>query len=388
MIDSPPLRLRKDAHAVRSTLVRRRRNVKFDAVTLDTNIFDQKHLNLERGILAQFKQFAEGSAKFVLSEVVLREVFRHLKSDADLAKQQLETAIRQSGLARLFDEETLVSLRTLVSGALDASDAANRNLRNWTARTGCEIVHASGANMERLIGMYFAPEVPFEEGKKHEFPDAIALITLEDWAKTNGKKLLAITRDKGWISFCEKSEWIDTESDVSSALQRFQAHTESARGLVASLLSSIAAGERHDVKNELEQRLAREIAEIEPEIDADSDFYLSVNSFDIRLRHISLLTANDSFKIIQTQKDGVVAQMTVEITARVDVEFNYFTDPHHARKIGESAESIDTEFRAGVLVSIKGDSADDCTLADLELDDAPVELDFGNIGPGYSDYEE
>lgn len=362
--------------------------MKYDAVTLDTNIFNQKHLNLERGILAQFGQFAEGSAKFVLSEIVLREVFRHLKSEADFAKQQLETAIRQSKLARLFNETTLASLGTLVSGAVDASDAAHRSLMRWTARSGCEIVQASGANIERLITMYFAQEAPFEESKKHEFPDAIALITLEDWAKTNGKKLLAITRDKGWISFCEKSEWIDAEPDVSSALQRFQAHTESARKLVASLLSSIAAGERNDVKNELEQRLAREIAEIEPEIEACSEYYWSENYFDTRLRHVSLQEANDSLKIIQTQKDGVVAQIAVEITARVSVEFNYFAHAQHAHKIGESTESVDKEFRARVLVSIKGDSAEDCRLTDLELDEAPIEVDLGEIGPESSDYEE
>ena len=363
--------------------------MKYDAVTLDTNIFDQKHLNLERGILAQFKQFAEGSARFVLSEIVLREVLRHLEADADVAKQHLEAAIRQSGLAQLFDEETLASLRTLTHGALDASVAANRNLKNWTEGSGCEIVGASGANIERLIAMYFSPETPFEEGKKHEFPDAIALTTLEDWAKTNGKKLLAITRDKGWIAFCEKSEWIDAEQDVSSALQRFQAHTESARRLVTSLLSSIAAGDRQDFKNELDQRLGREIAEIEPGIDAYSDdFYLSVVDFDVRLKDISLLTSADSFKIIQTQKDGFVAQMTVEITAQVNAEFNYFADAAHDRKIGESHESIATEFRADVLVTIRGDAVDDCTLADLELDDAPLEVDFGDIGPDYQGYEE
>jgi PIN domain len=362
--------------------------VKYDAVTLDTNIFDQSRLNLERGILAQFEQFAEGSAKFVLSEIVQWELFRHLKSDADLAKQQLETAVRRSGLAELFNEKTLASLRTLTSGVLNASDVANRRLMNWMARSGCEIVGASGANIERLITMYFAPEAPFEEGKKHEFPDAIALITLEDWARINGKKLLAITRDKGWIAFCEKSEWIDTEPDVSNALQRFQAHTESARRLVASLLSSIAAGERQDVKNELEERLASEIVEIEPVIEAGSDFYWSADSFHNRMEHISLLTSSDSFKIIQTRKDGVVARITLKIIARVDVKFNYFADANHAHKIAENDESIETEFRASVLVTIQGDAAHDCTLADLELDDASIELDFGDIGPDNGDFEE
>ena len=84
--------------------------------------------------------------------------------------------------------------------------------------------------------MYFSPETPFEEGKKHEFPDAIALITLEDWAKTNGKNLLAITRDKGWIAFCEKSEWIDAEQDVSGTSQGAWGYIGSTRRLVTSLL--------------------------------------------------------------------------------------------------------------------------------------------------------
>jgi hypothetical protein len=182
--------------------------MKYDAVTLDSNIFfgKNKRINLERGIIARFEQFAEGSAELVLSEIVLREVFRHLKSDADLAKQELATAIRQSSLASLFDGETLASLRTLTGGALDTSEAANRSIMNWAGRAGCKIIPASGANIERLLAMYFSPEAPFEESKKHEFPDAIALITLEDWAKTNCKKLLAITHDKGWISFHDGPE--------------------------------------------------------------------------------------------------------------------------------------------------------------------------------------
>ncbi|WP_342738611.1 PIN domain-containing protein [Bradyrhizobium sp. B117] len=363
--------------------------MKYDAVTLDTNIFKQKHLNLERGLLAQFKQFAEGSARFVLSEIVQKEVLRHLKEEADLAKKDLEVAIRRSGLSQLFDEGTLSSLRSLTQDGLDASAAADRNLKKWMESTACEIVRASGADIERLIAMYFAIETPFEEGKKHEFPDAIALITLEDWAKSNSKKLLAITRDKGWIAFCGRSEWIDTEQDVSSALQGFQAHTESARRLVASLLGAISAGGRQDFKSELDKRLAREIEEIEPEIEAYSDeFYWDVVDYAIEPKHISLIATNDSFKIIQTQKDGFVVQMTVEISARVRAEFYHYADAAHAHKVGASRESVMTEFRVNVLGSIRAEAPDDCTLAHLELDDPSVNVDFGDIFPEIEGCEE
>jgi hypothetical protein len=52
----------------------------YDVVTLDTNIFANNHYDLERGLLAQLSQFKEGSARFVLSEVVLSEV-KHPRSN-------------------------------------------------------------------------------------------------------------------------------------------------------------------------------------------------------------------------------------------------------------------------------------------------------------------
>ena len=100
-----------------------------------------------------------------------------------------------------------------------------------------------------------------------------------------------------------------------------------------------------------------------------------INSFAIQV---------DFFNSRQrTQKDGLVVQITVEITALVKAEFYYFADGAHDHKIGESRENIMAEFCIDVLGSIQGDSPDDCTLAHLEFDDAPLEVDFGDIGPEY-----
>ena len=76
--------------------------------------------------------------------------------------------------------------------------------------------------MKRLIAMYFEPSPPFEGTgkKKNEFPDAIALITLEDWAREPEKKILAVSKDHGWVSFAEKSEFIDINKELPAALER------------------------------------------------------------------------------------------------------------------------------------------------------------------------
>lgn len=45
--------------------------VQYDAITLDTNVFDRNGLVLESGLLAQMTQFSGGSAQFIMSEIVL-----------------------------------------------------------------------------------------------------------------------------------------------------------------------------------------------------------------------------------------------------------------------------------------------------------------------------
>ena len=111
--------------------------------------------------------------------------------------------------------------------------------------TGCEIIPANGADMDRLIKMYFDPSAPFEtsKNKKNEFPDAIALITMEEWAKLNNKKLLAITKDQGWSDFAARSEWIFTEQDLAAGLEMLQDDAEVARGIVTNFLTRMENGD-------------------------------------------------------------------------------------------------------------------------------------------------
>lgn len=66
--------------------------MKYDAITLDTNIFDENSLSLEGGMLQQLQQFKGGLAHFVLSEIVVREIHRHLTEEAQKAAFALGSA--------------------------------------------------------------------------------------------------------------------------------------------------------------------------------------------------------------------------------------------------------------------------------------------------------
>ena len=56
--------------------------MQYDVITLDTNIFSRNGYYLEGGMLGQLSQFKEGSAKLVVSEIVLRELHSHLNRDS------------------------------------------------------------------------------------------------------------------------------------------------------------------------------------------------------------------------------------------------------------------------------------------------------------------
>lgn len=69
---------------------------KYTALTIDTSIFDQNALKLKKGALATLKQFKDLPINFILSDIVEREVIKHLNKKWRLLKklnQQPKTMI-------------------------------------------------------------------------------------------------------------------------------------------------------------------------------------------------------------------------------------------------------------------------------------------------------
>src|SRR5260370_35343081 len=113
-----------------------------------------------------------------------------------------------------------------------------------------EIVCAAETDIKQLMARYFAAAPPFEGSgkKKNEFPDAIALLSLEAWAKAKSKTILAISNDGGWASFAEDSEHIDLGNDLAARLPMLSEHAAQAGALVAFPLAEMEAGCKTDVR--------------------------------------------------------------------------------------------------------------------------------------------
>jgi hypothetical protein len=70
--------------------------MQYDVITIDTNIFRKYGYFLEGGMLGQLSQFKEGLAQMVLSEIVARELYRHLTTLAQDAATRLGAAVKDA----------------------------------------------------------------------------------------------------------------------------------------------------------------------------------------------------------------------------------------------------------------------------------------------------
>jgi hypothetical protein len=371
--------------------------MEYDAVTIDSNIFIEYGVNLEGGVLAQLYQFREGSAEFVLSEIVVREIKRYLIDEAQKAKDSLASAIRKSGKSALLHPKMVEQMNGINATAFTPQTAADKRLDDFIMLSGCDVIAADEGDMKRLIAMYFEPSAPFEGSgkKKNEFPDAIALITLEDWAKEHKKKILAISKDDGWTNFAAKSEFIDIEKELPVALERLQKHAELAKAIVAKVIKAVDQIEDKELRTNFEETIKGTLMVSPPRIEAQASYPYDVENeyFDLRDIHFHELVggAGYEFYVLNISRNKIVAQVYVNIDFVVEADFNFqiydAVDGDYVT-VSSDGQNAEVNLDAAFLIEIEGDFSSetpDYRVSSIELVDVPKSIDFGSVDINRSD---
>ncbi len=221
------------------------------AITLDTNIFDKYGCNLDFKIFSSLDQFKSGSIRVVFSEIVAEEIQRHICNDALEAERALKKALKRQKNRWKADFDLDGTLNSMKRGLTPKALAQEQIAKFFTAIDG-EVIPASGKVdvSGEVIRRYFSGEHPFEknEAKKHEFPDAFALLSLEKAFPTEGTMLLCVSNDGGWKRFAETSNTLVCVDAIDTALSYFEhggrhvvdrAITLLKSGRAASLMASI-----------------------------------------------------------------------------------------------------------------------------------------------------
>ena len=372
--------------------------MKYDAITLDTNILRKNGYNLESGLLGQLTQFKEGSVQLVLSEIVYRETSKHLRENAREDWSKLEQSIKKSEKSFLLSPESTEAMNKILAAQGKPEEAVEKRLKEFIQATGAIIVDAKNANMNELIKLYFKPAAPFEdnEKKKNEFPDAIALISLESWARRNNKKLLAVSEDKGWEGYAASSDHIDVEKDLSQALQSLQEHVERAKKIVLNLLNDLCNDETPDLLGEIDQRIEQEVESLQPEAEADSHVSYEVDQVDISYNDFEFIHHEDhyDFTIVRIGANKIVAKIPILIRVKAEASFSFYVydsiDKDNV-SMGGNSEEVDAELEMSALFSFEGDFEStpmDITVSEVSLLQTRPIIDFGDVDFSDDWYEE
>lgn len=372
--------------------------MKYDAITLDTNIIRKNSYNLESGLLGQLTQFKEGSVQLVLSEIVVREVSKHLRENGQEDWFKLEQSLKKTEKSLLLSSKSTKAISEILASEVAPEEAAQKRLEQFIETTGAIIVEAKNANMNELIKLYFKSSAPFEnnEKKKNEFPDAIALISLEAWAKRNNKKLLAVSDDKGWEGYAASSNHIDVEKDLSQAFQKFQEHVERAKRIILNLLSDLSNDENPDLLKEIEEIIEREVQSLEPDAEAESDICFEVDQIDVSCNDFEFIHRENEydFTIVRIGVNKIVAKIPILIRLKAEASFSlsiYDSVDKDNVSMGGTSKEVDAELGMSALFTFEGDFEStpmDITVSEVSLLQTHPTINFGIVGFDDEGYEE
>ena len=249
-----------------------------------------------------------------------------------------------------------------------------------------------------MVGMYFGCEAPFEVGseKKNEFPDALALMSLETWAENNDVKILAVSSDKGWERYADSSSRIDVLDNLSDAISHFQPHNF-AKNIIDAIKNNYVNGVVDDLSNSIKEGIIDSLDGIYIQIEASSAYYYEEDDVHATYDSHELYcdsSGNPEINIIRVEGESLVLQVTALITCEVHASFGLSVwDSIDKEYVGISSTdtSVEEQYSTEVLVYLSGDFSKglgEVDVDEVEIIEVPSHVEFGEIEPDWGHDEE
>jgi hypothetical protein len=364
-------------------------NKKYDAILVDTSIFDANGLRLEKGLLGKLSQFKKSPIDLIFPDVIKKEIQSHLHDKIKISRNALEKAFNDAGDHLFFEGSALNDAKSILIDSKEVDSLAESRIDKFIEETNAfSIECGSFVSVTTLLNQYFSNMPPFAETgkKKNEFPDAIILLAVEYWAEQNNKSILAIAKDNDWKNYCNGSKRIDYIDDLSEGLALFNADN-APYAFLANLEKAIQEGKAQDFLESIESYLSSEIEWLTPDQDAESYLYWEPEGISLRFKEFHL--QEDEFKIIEADEDYLVLETSVLIEVEAEGEFSlsaHDSIDNDYVSIGSVSASTEASFESNILITIVGDLNGDIVNLDVDRVEivSPIRtIDFGTIEPDF-----
>lgn len=361
------------------------------ALTIDTSIFEKNGLALESGLLAQLEQFRESEFELVIANTVANEVKRHLAKNATDAAKALRNALAHTAKHRALSathQDELTALSNLAGSDVEAR--ARKRFDDWAERVGAKILHEDQfAAIGEIMRRYEAGEPPFAETgeKKQEFPDAVALSTLEGWAEERNTRILAVAHDKDWQRYGAQSKRLVVVDDLADALSTILG-AGAAREPAVRLATLFVAGDEVGLHAAVLAATRHQVNKFEFRIEADSQFTVVDEDVEATVDDIKLHIPDATGATLDTisrEDSQAVIKVSGIASLQIDARFKlaqYDSIDRDYVGMGTATEFDFIEIGFEVLVTVQLDP-DGVTIDAVELLPVTHDMYFNDIEPDW-----
>jgi hypothetical protein len=256
------------------------------AISIDTAVFDKYGCNLTHAVLARLDQFKKGGVKVVLSEIIVKEVTSHIARAAAETQRELNAALKRHD-RRWGLSKDLAALKADFQLEVDPRVAAIEQMTEYLESVGAEVIPGEGdGNLAaEVLRRYFEVLTPFEtrEAKKHEFPDAFALLTLEQVASARKTLIVCVSPDKGWAAFASQSDHLVVVQELDVLLSWFN---DPRRHFAEKIVAIWTKAEAKNIEEEIDRGFEDYLDGIDFDVNADAPLEYDVEPISAVLQHI------------------------------------------------------------------------------------------------------
>lgn len=360
------------------------------AISLDTTAFDRAGCNLDAKILRSMAQFAGTGVSFLMTDITEGEVLKHLSAFAKESQEKARSALTTFQKLWRTGEDAKKAVESALDLGGDPADHARNWLEEYTSAVGCKKISAADlGDFDRLVQSYFGVKPPFasKKDKKAEFPDAIALITLEGWAKRNNKLVLVVSADKGWKEFSEHSDHVVWTEKLAQALDHFNAKDSF---LAKRTIAYLHDGKARTLDASISAALEEYVINTDPMVEASSSHY-----YDVEYEGASWVSHRypdpDAVTVLDSDDDTITLSIPMEVTAEFTASFIFMVkDEGEYIPIGSApslSKSLELEVELTVTVSRHRDDEEPDPV-EVEVEEGRFRtLNFGHVEPNWEDEE-
>jgi PIN domain len=340
--------------------------------SIDTNLIQSAGYNFAQGALHQLPNQLPESIGLQLPEIVVSEIVKHRMVSVLKAQKQLE------GAADELQRQTTIDVSEVRSSVekLNAIEAANQQftqqVHEYAARCRGAVLPTAGADAARsLFADYFAQRPPFglSERKKSEFPDAMCLWQLEQYAKDNDTIGIIASDDKGWKQYAAESETLycaDSIDELAALFAATNEHAESIKTKIAAVVKDAGSALDTDLANALNRHIANAQWDAS-DVYTGSSYRVEPDVYDANVVEYNI-DGNTNVWSVKGEPTTWIVELTMRVKANVHVSVEFFAwDSIDREELSLGAQEFTTEAEVEVEVFL--------TCTDVHLDTDPNDWD-------------